>query len=132
MPGALPEHFFLDEFPKTFGYLKRYRGVLDAANIQGPKPESLAGPDAANLIIESDFVEPEGDVEHDPTLLKKGQNVALWRTDESAFSRSINRDLGRLSALTSHEVVITTEVTSTTRGIRLHAPRWGFALERAT
>jgi hypothetical protein len=132
MPGALPEHFFSDEFPKTFGYLKRYRRALEAADTQGPKPESLTGLDAAKLITESGFVEPEGDVEHDPTLLKKGQNVALWRTDESALSRSINRDLGKLSALTSHEVVITTEVTSTIREIRLHAPRWGFAVEKVT
>lgn len=62
---------FSDEFPKTFGYLKRHRGVLDTAN------KSLAGLDAAKMITESDFVEPEGDVEHDPTFLKKGQKVAL-------------------------------------------------------
>ncbi|GKZ38479.1 hypothetical protein AbraIFM66950_010703 [Aspergillus brasiliensis] len=129
IPEALPERFVSDEFPKTFDYLKRYNRAIATANNQCLKPESLAGPDAAKLITESDFVELEGDVEHDHTFLQKRQKVALSRTDESDFSRSVNRDLGTLLALTPQEVVIATEVTSTTPEIRLHAPRWGFAVE---
>lgn len=107
MPGALLECFFPNDSSKTFASLKRYRGALDTADAQSSKPESLAGLDAAKLITESDFVEPEGDVEQDSALLGKGQNVALWRTDQSAFSRSKNRDLGSLSILTSYETVVT-------------------------
>ncbi|OJZ87040.1 hypothetical protein ASPFODRAFT_188967 [Aspergillus luchuensis CBS 106.47] len=129
IPEALPERFVSDEFPKTFDYLKRYNRAIATANNQCLKLESLAGADAAKLITESDFVEPEGDVEHDPTFLQKRQKVALSRSDESDSSRSVNRDLGTLLALTPQEVVIATEVTSTTPEIRLHAPRWGFAVE---
>lgn len=130
IPGALPEDFFSNVFPKVFAYLNRYREILETMNARAPKPDSLTGADVAKLIMESDFAEPEGEVTSDPTLLRKGQRVALSRTDESAFSRSRNRDLGLLLALTPHEVVVGTEAMPNNPEIRLHAPRWGFSVER--
>lgn len=70
----------------------------------------------------SEFAEPEATVdEHDPTGLRKGQEVEVWPTD-TGFSR---KDRGGLVGLNGQEIVIQGR-TKEGEGVRIHFPRHGF------
>ena len=129
MPGALPETFFSAKiYPHTHAWLDSYRAAVAAGRSQTAAPELLPGPEAANLIIGSGFAEPEGTTTEDPTNLKKGQLVAVYRNDD-IVSKTNHRDIGRLITLTPHETTIAINAQGTDKELRIHCPRWQFAVE---
>ncbi|GLA96324.1 hypothetical protein AtubIFM57143_003789 [Aspergillus tubingensis] len=134
MPGALPNNFFpTDVYPRTWAWLGKFQSTLAECQGRTGAPILLAGPDAAKQILASDFGEPQGMTsattgeEEDPTGLKRGQLVAVYRNDD-IISRTKHRDIGRLMSLTPHEIVVA--IGAGTRSeVRVHCPRWQFAIE---
>lgn len=129
--GALPETFFSAKiYPHTHAWLERYRAAVAAGRNQAAAPALLSGSEAAGLITGSDFAEPEGAAEADPTNLKKGQLVAVYRNDDRV-SKTKHRDVGRLVTLTPREIAITVTVNAkeSDNELRIHCPRWQFAVE---
>jgi hypothetical protein len=88
----------------------------------------LTGEEAAELVLGSDYHEPEGRVDEGDALvqlqgLKKGQLVRVWPTDTG----SNHKDLGELVGINHKEVVI--EAKAEEGGsVRIHAQRHGFAV----
>lgn len=125
MKGALPsDQISAQQYPRTFAWITRFDKTISAISKRLGKPKTVKGDEAAKLIAASDFVEAEGNVEDDPTKLKKGQRIEVWPTD-SGFK---NKDCGPLVALTTSEVVIG-KTTKNGEKIRLHAPRHGFRVK---
>jgi hypothetical protein len=113
---------------RTLKWLERYAHAVELSKAQRAVPTLLTGPDMAKLILKSEFFESEGPVMKDPTALQKGQKVALYRTDDMS-SASQHQDVGSLVTLTEHEVAVEIKVKATEVKLRIHAPRWQFAVE---
>ncbi len=115
------------QYPKAFAWLERFRKTMDTTMGASPKPETVTGAQAVDLITTSAYDESEGQVDENDELvkklgLKKGQKVQLWPTDTA----SKYKDVGELVRLDYKEVVI--EKATEKGAIRLHAPRQSFTL----
>ncbi|KAK3945895.1 hypothetical protein QBC46DRAFT_370266 [Diplogelasinospora grovesii] len=127
LPGALPPNYE-KQFPKVFAWIKRFRGAVSATKKTQGDPKTLSGEEAAKIIRQSSFNESEKAVEESEAVvqfhkLKSGQLVEVWPTD----SGSSHKDVGKLVALSSKEVVIETKA-----GVHVHAPRHGFRVRAAS
>ncbi|KAI0905094.1 hypothetical protein F4824DRAFT_445764 [Ustulina deusta] len=126
--GALPREVLGDEAaPKVAAWVRRFRGAVGEAAGRAPVPATLQGEEAARLIVESPFAEPEGEVRRgDPVVdaagLLKGRMVRVWPTDYG----SSHKDVGKLVAVDDDEFVI--ESSGAFGSVRIHAPRDGFMI----
>lgn len=130
MDDALPNSIFsAKDFPKTYAWFERYKAAIAKAmkNMESAgKVRSLEGDAAVKEISEGPFGERELTVDgRDPTGLKGGEKVHGYPTD-TGFTR---RDEGQLVGLTAQEVVISSKA-ATGAEIRVHHPRWNFAVEK--
>jgi len=129
IPGVLPNEFLSPaSYPNTMKWLERYAHAVALSKAQKPAPTLLTGSGMAKLILESEFSESAGPVKKDPTGLQKDQTVALYRIDDMSLA-SQHRDVGRLVTLTEHEVALEIKANATEVELRIHAPRWQFAVE---
>lgn len=131
MPGALPaDQVSEKQFPRVYAWIQRFQKAVSAAKAAQPKPTTVSGEQAQDIITSAPFSEEEGDVDAADGLaafhgLSKGRRVALWPTDTGAN----HKDVGRLVSLTASEVVIEPEAEGVQ--VRLHAPRHGFRVRPA-
>ena len=66
-------------------------------------------------------------VEADPEGLKEGQEVIMYPIDTGYNTK----EKGKLVGLTSHEAVVSSKSKQGGKDIRIHYPRWNFAIEPA-
>lgn len=131
MPGALPaDQVSATQFPRVYGWIQRFQKAVSTAKAGQPKPNTVSGEQAEEIITKSPYNEQEGQVEAVDGLvifhhLAKSKKVALWPTDTGAN----HKDVGKLVSLTATEVVIEPEAEG--GKIRLHAPRHGFRVRPA-
>ncbi|KAI1875592.1 uncharacterized protein JN550_001878 [Neoarthrinium moseri] len=131
MPGALPaDAIGPAKFPKVFAWIKRFSKAVEARLGEVGKPTTLKGDEAAKAVVGSDFAEHDEQVDASELYatangFRKGDTVRVWPTD----SGSSHKDVGKLVALTSKQIVIETQGTA--GSVRLHAPRHGFRLGKA-
>ncbi|KAJ9658689.1 hypothetical protein H2198_003567 [Neophaeococcomyces mojaviensis] len=130
MPGALDDHIFSQKlFPKTYAWFERYKAVIAKAVKDMEASGSvrqLDGDAAVKEILEGPFGEKQVWVDQqDPTGLKEGDYVNGWPTD-TGFS---HRDSGNLVGLTTQEVIISSKASNGAE-VRVHHPRWNFAVEK--
>jgi len=122
MKGSLPaEVISARQFPNVYAWIERFRAAVKAARSAVPKPTALKGPAAAKFILDAEFAESSGVDANEPLGLTAGMEVEVYPTD-SGF---LNRDRGRLVALTQSEVTVASR-SSEGREVRIHAPRTGF------
>ena len=113
-------------FPKTFGYVHRFRKAIASKQEQNSMPEKLSAEQAIERILASDFFEPEGTIDQrDPLGLKKGQMVEVWPID-SGFS---HHDGGELVSIGVKEVVVSRRPNEGEGRLRLHFPRVNFRIQ---
>ena len=126
LKGALdPQYISKQRFPKVFAWVERFEGVLKATRYKAP---TVKGPEAFKIITSSNFAEEGGAVDpEDPLGLKLGDTVEFYPI-ESGFR---NRDQGQLVSLTAQEVIIAVRPPEAEKDIHLHAPRWGFRVQRS-
>jgi len=128
LPGAFPEEFFgAMRYPKTMAWRDRYNAAIAKAKEAMPKPKELEGPGAVKKILESGFGEDDLKVEADPTNLQQGQEVEMYPIDTG----SNRRDTGKLIGLSTSEAVISTTSQQGGKEMRIHYPRWNFAIAPA-
>lgn len=128
--GALEDHLFNRKlFPKSFAWFERYRETIGAAMKEmesSGKVRQVDGKDAVKEISEGPFGEKQPQMDkQDPTGLKGGEHVVGYPTDTG----SSRKDEGDLVGLTTQEVVITSKAENGAE-IRVHHPRWNFAVEK--
>ena len=130
LKGAIPWTLISKEnFPLVFAWVDRFNEAIATAKAIAPKPTKLKGADALKHITQSEFAEPEGEVDNtDPLGLQKGQDVESWPID----SGSRHHDRGRLISLTSEEVVLASQTKIGEREVRIHHPRWNFRTRAAS
>jgi hypothetical protein len=109
-------------------FINRHKEISQTKKAQTPKPHSMTGADAARLITESDFMDPECQAQYKPTSPTKRRSCAVHRQDISHSFKKPDVDL--LSALTPHQVDIHAEAPNKAV-IGLHDPQWGYAIARA-
>lgn len=131
MDDALPKGIFsAKDFPKTYAWFDRYKAAISKAMKEmdtSGKVRQIEGQDAVKEISEGPFGENQPAIdERDPTGLQGGEQVNGYPTD-TGFSR---KDAGKLVGLTSQEVVIASKAKNGAE-IRVHHPRWNFAVEKA-
>jgi glutathione S-transferase len=131
MPGALPaDQVSATQFPKVYAWIQRFQTAVSAAKAAQPKPTTVSGEQAEEIITKAQFNEDGGQVDATDGLvtfhgLAQGKKVALWPTDTGAN----HRDVGKLVSITATEFVIEPEAEG--GKVRLHAPRHGFRLRPA-
>lgn len=132
MPGALPaDQVSAERFPRVFAWIARFQSSASKAKAAAPKPDTVDGARAQQIIVNAPFNEQEGRVDDGGDGLAafhglaKGKRVAVWPTDTGAN----HKDVGRLVSLTPTEVVIEPEAGG--GQVRLHAPRHGFRVRPA-
>jgi hypothetical protein len=127
LPGALPpDQISGKQFPKVFAWIDRFDKATQVAAKDAGKPKTLKGPEAEKRISNDEFAESEGEVDaDDPSGVKKGDVIEVWPID-SGFSR---KDLGKLIALSTHEIVIESK-TESGQTVRVHTPRHGFRFRK--
>jgi len=87
----------------------------------------LEGVKAVEQILTSGFQEDNLEFQADPTNLTQGQSVRMYPIDPG----SNYQDSGRLVGLSTTEAVISTLSEKDGKEVRIHYPRWNFAIERA-
>lgn len=126
-PGGLAKVVTKEEFPRVWSWverfdqeMKRLRGVVKVGKV------GLA--EVEEGIRKGGFVEEsQGGVdERDPLGLKVGEEVEVWPID-SGFKQ---KDRAKLVKLSRDEVVIEKK-TNKGEAIKIHAPRWGFRIQKA-
>ena len=134
IPGALPpDQVSAERFPKVYAWINRFQKAVSAAKKSQPKPLDISGDKARELILNSGYSDPDGQVDPSDPLtrahnLKRGEPVTVWPTDTG----SSHRDVGLLVSLDGKEVVYETQPdTSPKQGVRVHAPRHGFRISHA-
>lgn len=121
MPGSLPKELFgKDKYPKTYAWVDRFNAEVKQ---RSKKPTTVKGEQAKEFIMKAKHTIQNVD-ETDPLGLKTGDDVTVYPLD-SGFR---NKDSGRLVTLNSQEVGI--EIKSNEQSVVLHAPRWGFRVEK--
>ena len=129
--GSLPKDLFSPEqFPKAFAWFDRYRAAIAKAMKDmesSGKVRQLEGPEAVKEVSNGPFGDRQPSIDkRDPTGLKGGEYVVGYPTD-TGFTR---KDAGNLVGLTTQEVVIASKAENGAE-IRVHHPRWNFAVEVA-
>ncbi|TDZ49544.1 hypothetical protein CTRI78_v008109 [Colletotrichum trifolii] len=130
LPGALPkEHISEEHFPKVFAWIARFQKAVSAAKKAAPKPQTVSGDEAVEIIVSSPYSEEEGQIDSADALvaaagLEAGDDVVVWPTDTGAS----HKDTGKLLSINGDEVVI--EVNGDKGPVRVHAPRHGFRVEK--
>lgn len=123
MPGALPTALFGEHtYPRVFAWHARFSGAIKDARARQGKPMRVTGEVAARHVLECDVRYEVAHDASDPLTLQVGEEVTVWPLDSGSGAE--NRDTGRLVALGRREVVLEKDVEG--RGLRIHAPRWGF------
>lgn len=126
IPGSLDKEYFNKQnYPKTLAYRDRYNAAIAAAREKADKPAELVGKDAVEKILKSGFLEEKLSFEKDPSGLIEGQQVDMYPID-TGFNY---RDSGKLIGLTASEAVISSKSEQESKEIRIHYPRWNFAIE---
>jgi len=127
LPGALPPvQISAKQFPKVFAWIDRFDKAVQVAAKEAGKPKTLNGPEAEKQISNDEFAESEGKADaNDPSGVKKGDVIEVWPID-SGFSR---KDIGKLVALSTHEIVIESW-TKSGQTVRVHTPRHGFRFRK--
>ncbi|KAL0484478.1 glutathione S-transferase HSP26 [Acrasis kona] len=118
--SALPG-FGASEFPKVYEWIKRFSDHVDSCykNIEVQK---ISGEDAKkNILGSTESFESVEHSDYDPLNLKVGDKVALLPTDQS----NVYSQPGELVALNAKSVTVALD-----SGIRLHAPRIGFQIQK--
>jgi hypothetical protein len=115
------------QYPKVFGWIKRFNGVLQKAKAQAPKPTGLKGDVAAQRIFHASYAEKDLGIDQaDPLGLQPGTRVEIYPTD----SGSRHHDEGRLVGLSEDEAVLS--IGSEGKEVRVHFPRTGFRIKTLT
>lgn len=123
------EAFPKDQHPKTWAWLNRFKKAVKEAEASAKKAVPVDGKAAFQHIISASYHDQQAGVDdQDPLGFKEGDSVELWPI-ESGFR---HKDKGRLVKLTREEVVLAIPTRSGGKEIRVHAPRWGFRLVKAT
>ncbi|KAI0152941.1 glutathione S-transferase [Xylariaceae sp. FL1272] len=128
--AALPAEVLSPESaPKVDSWLKRFGQAVKDAGEKKPKVQALKGEEAAKVIFNANFAEPERDVlGSDPFAaaegLQKGDTVSVWPSDYG-FG---HKDSGSLVSLGKSEYVV--EKTGQLGTMRLHAPRHGYKMAK--
>lgn len=121
-----PELISEKQFPRVFAWIARYRAAREQAKAAAPEPTLIDGPTAANQVLGSRFAEEASGVEEgDPLGLERGVQVELYPSDWGTEYR----DTGRLVGLTSEEVTIAVQSSSSIE-FHVHAPREGFKIKQ--
>ncbi|KAI1270575.1 glutathione S-transferase [Xylariaceae sp. FL1019] len=129
--AALPSEVLGPESaPKVNSWLKRFSRSVKDAGEKKPKVQTLKGEQAAKMIFNAHFAEPEGDVlGSDPFVvaegLQKGAAVKVWPSDYG----SGHKDSGSLVSVDKSEYVV--KKTGQFGTMRLHAPRHGYKMAKA-
>jgi len=89
-------------------------------------PPELEGKDAIARVLKAEFNEKNLKVEADPVGLKDGDLVDMHPVDTGYNAR----DSGKLIALNSHEMAISTMSEQEGKEIHIHYPRWNFKIQR--
>ena len=123
MEGTLtnpsPGTFITEErFPKTYAWIHRFKNSVKGAGSRAE--ETLTGSEAASMILSGGLAESKG-VVRDPLGFAEGDRLRVRNAEQA----EINWDTGKLVELTVDGVCIENE-----RGVRLHFPRMGYAIEK--
>jgi glutathione S-transferase len=127
LKGCLPPALIsAKQFPKVFAWIDRFDKATKVAAQEAGKPKTLNGPQAEKQISNDQFAESEGDVDgNDPSGARKGDIIEVWPID----SGSSRKDVGKLVALSSHEIVVESK-TESGQLVRVHTPRHGFRFRK--
>ena len=135
IPGALPTKIFSDfTYPKTMAWIKRFKQAVNEAQKSLGRVEKVSGEDAIKLTTTSPWNESPGSVDKGDSVvtaegLNVGDLVTVWPTDSGAS----HKDTGSLVSLSSTEVVIESSARDAAGTVlRVHAPRHGFRVTKAT
>jgi len=124
--GGMESVITKEQFPKTWAWvgrfdeeIKRLKKVVKVGKVVLAEVEEGI---AKGGFVDEDVKEVD---KKDPLGLKVGEEVEMWPVD-SGFKQ---KDRGRLVGLTGKEAVIEKK-TGKGEAIRIHAPRWGFRLQK--
>jgi len=127
MKGALSDVASKEKFPKVYAWVDRFDKATKDAKKNGPKVGNVKGSDVEEMFGKVGWGEQEAlQIDgQDPTGLKGSDEVEVWPIDSGVK----HRDRGSLVALTPKETVIRKK-TKNGEDIRVHAPRWGFRVQK--
>lgn len=135
IPGALPkETFSASTYPRVYAWIARFKRAASEAQKALGRAERVSGKDALELITTSRWNEAPGSVDKGDSValaegLRAGDDVTVWPTDTGTS----HKDTGSLVSVSSTEVVIETRAKDAASTVlRLHAPRHGFRVKKAT
>lgn len=126
LKGALPRELLSEkQFPRVFGWIKRFNKEIKTARSAMPKPTTLKGREAAQRIEAAGYADDQPVVcAGDPLGLQAGEKVEVFPID-SGFG---HKDVGTLLGLNEDEVVIGVQ-TESGKEIRVHHPRQQFRIK---
>jgi len=128
LPNAMPDEFFgAKRYPATRAWLSRYDDAIAKAKKEAPQGGELEGPAAVDRILASPFKDEDLQVDSDPLGLKKDEVVSMWPID-TGYGR---KDTGKLVKLTANEVAVATKSEQGVKEVRVHYPRWNYAVASA-
>lgn len=128
LPNAMPDEFFgAKRYPATRAWLSRYDDAIAKAKKEAPQGGELEGPAAVDRILASPFKDEDLQVDSDPLGLKKDEVVSMWPID-TGYGR---KDTGKLVKLTANEVAVATKSEQGGKEVRVHYPRWNYAVASA-
>ena len=125
MPGSLPEDVASEKlFPKTWAWVSRFMGVVDAARKKNGAIKKIKGDHAAETIYAAQYAEePIAMLANEPTGLKTGSEVLVHPIDSGMH----NKDKGTLVSINWEEIVYDVAGESG-KTVRVHTPRHGFRI----
>lgn len=127
LPNAMPDEFFsAGKYPRTRAWLERYDDAITKAKDAAPQPDQLEGLAAVDQILNTSPQEEGLQVEHDPLRLSFGDKVQIWPVDTGYG----HKDSGTLVKLSRDEVAILRRSEQGNAEVRIHFPRWNFAISR--
>ncbi|KAI0164340.1 glutathione S-transferase [Hypoxylon sp. FL1284] len=132
IPGALPADVIgRERFPRVYAWIERFEDVVEEEKRRGSVPRSVEGAEAAAAVVAAPYAEPEVGVDAaDPVVvaegLERGADVRLGPTDWGVS----HTDAGPLVGMDKVQFVI--ETAGSAGSVRLHAPRHGFKVCKAS
>lgn len=128
VPGAIGDYLSAQKFPKTWAYIDRFDKAVANAEADMPAPVTLRDEETVEAVLQMGLDQSvQEEVESDdPTGLHEGDEVEIWPID-SGFR---NKDRGTLVKLSPHEAIVKKTVQG--KDVRLHCPRWGFWIAKAS
>ena len=128
LPNAMPDGFFgTKRYPTTRAWLSRYDDAIAKAKKEAPQVTALEGAAAVERILASPFKDEGLRVDSNPLGLKQDEVVSMWPID-TGYDR---KDTGRLVKLNADEVAIATKSEQGGKEVRIHYPRWNYAVASA-